>query len=162
HGDCTKRNGLQCAAMAGCKRIGILTSGGDAPGMNAAIRAATLVGRAVGVEMFGIERGYKGMLEGAIAPMDPLEVAGILRDGGTVLGSARSKKSHEQSVRDVARAHLAKHGIDGLVVIGGNGSLTGALKLADPAELGGQPLKVIGIPASIDNDLGLTGMSIGV
>jgi len=148
--------------MAGCKRIGILTSGGDAPGMNAAIRAAALMGRAAGAEMFGIEEGYKGLLKDQIAPIDPAAIAHILREGGTILGSARSKEFHEVPVRDRARATLAKHGIDGLVIIGGNGSLTGAMKLADPAELKGQPLNVIGIPASIDNDLALTSLSIGV
>src|SRR5512139_408117 len=147
---------------SGCKRIGILTSGGDAPGMNAAVRAATLVGRAAGAEIFGIERGYKGMLEGAITPLMPADVVGILREGGTCLGSARCKEFHERAVRDVARENLAKHGIDGLIVIGGNGSLTGALRLADAEEVGDRPAKIIGIPASIDNDLGLTGMSIGV
>jgi len=148
---------------SGCKRIGILTSGGDAPGMNAAVRAATLVGRAAGAEIFGIERGYKGMLEGAITPLMPNDVGGILREGGTCLGSARCKEFHDRAVRDHARENLAKHEIDGLIVIGGNGSLTGALHLADPKEVGsGRALKVVGIPASIDNDLGLTGMSIGV
>jgi len=151
----------------GCKRIGILTSGGDAPGMNAAVRAAALVGRAAGAEIFAIERGYKGMLEDAIRPLMPADVDGILREGGTILGSARCKEFHQKEVRDRARENLAKHAIDGLIVIGGNGSLTGALHLADPKETGGSaaghgPLKVIGIPASIDNDLGLTGMSIGV
>ena len=131
--------------------------------MNAAVRAATLVGRAAGAEIFGIERGYKGMLENAITPLMPNEVSGILREGGTCLGSARCKEFHERSVRDLARANLAKHEIDGVIVIGGNGSLTGALHLSNPEEIGsGRPLKVIGIPASIDNDLGLTGMSIGV
>jgi 6-phosphofructokinase 1 len=145
------------------KRIGILTSGGDAPGMNAAIRAAVLVGRAAGFDVFGIERGYKGMLEDAFVAMGPQDVGGILREGGTVLGSARCKEFHHREVRDRARAILAKREIDGLVIIGGNGSLTGAVHLADPAEIGsGRPLKVIGVPASIDNDLALTGLSIGV
>lgn len=145
------------------KRIAILTSGGDAPGMNAAIRAATMIGRAGGAEILGIERGYRGLLEDAFVELGPTDVAGILREGGTMLGSARCKEFHEKSVRDRARAVLAKHAIDGLVVVGGNGSLTGALHLADPAEItGGRPLKVIGVPASIDNDLGLTGLSIGV
>ena len=145
------------------KRIGILTSGGDAPGMNAAIRAAVLVGRAAGLDVLGIERGYKGMLEDAFVPMGPQDVGGILREGGTVLGSARCKEFHQREVRDRARAILSKREIDGLVVIGGNGSLTGAIHLADPAEIGsGRPLKVIGVPASIDNDLALTGLSIGV
>ena len=149
--------------MEGCKRIGILTSGGDAPGMNAAIRAATLVGTAAGAEMFGIERGYRGLLEDAMARLTPADVTGILREGGTVLGSARCKEFHQREVRDKARAVLAARGIDGLVVIGGNGSLTGAMHLANPEEIGsGPPLRFIGIPASIDNDLGLTSLSIGV
>ncbi|HEU4730618.1 MAG TPA: 6-phosphofructokinase [Kofleriaceae bacterium] len=148
--------------MATAKRIGILTSGGDAPGMNAAIRAATLVGRAQGAEILGIERGYRGLLDDAIAPLSPGDVAGILREGGTILGSARCKELHQREVRDRARAVLAARGIESLIVIGGNGSLTGALRLADPDELRGQPLAIVGVPASIDNDLGLTSLAIGV
>jgi 6-phosphofructokinase 1 len=148
--------------VSGCKRVAILTSGGDAPGMNAAIRAATLVGRSLGIEIFGVERGYRGLLDGTVAPLQPADVAGILREGGTILGSARCKEFHDRAVRDRARATLAQHGIDGVLVIGGNGSLTGALRLADPAETGGQPLAIAGVPASIDNDLGYTGLSIGV
>ncbi len=148
--------------MAGSKRIGILTSGGDAPGMNAAIRAVALVGRAAGADIVGIERGYKGLLEDAFVPLMPNDVSGILREGGTILGSARCKEFHHRETRDRARAVLANRGVDGLIVIGGNGSLTGALHLCDAKELGVQPLNVIGIPASIDNDLGFTGMCIGV
>jgi 6-phosphofructokinase 1 len=145
------------------KRIAILTSGGDAPGMNAAIRAATLVGRAIGAEILGIERGYRGLLDDAFVPLGPADVAGILREGGTILGSARCKEFHRREIRDQAREILARREIDGLVVIGGNGSLTGAVHLADPQELGkGRPLRVIGVPASIDNDLALTSLSIGV
>jgi len=145
------------------KRIAILTSGGDAPGMNAAIRAATLVGRASGAEILGIERGYRGLLEDAFVELGPSDVAGILREGGTILGSARCKEFHERPVRDRAREILARHAIDGMIVIGGNGSLTGAIHVADPNEIGtGRPLTVIGVPASIDNDLGLTGLCIGV
>jgi 6-phosphofructokinase 1 len=145
------------------KRIAILTSGGDAPGMNAAIRAATLVGRAGGAEVLGIERGYRGLLDDAFVELGPNDVAGILREGGTILGSARCKEFHDRAVRDRAREILARHAIDGLIVIGGNGSLTGAKYLVDPDEIGkGRPLKVIGVPASIDNDLGLTGLCIGV
>jgi 6-phosphofructokinase 1 len=145
------------------KRIAILTSGGDAPGMNAAVRAATLIGRALGVDVLGVERGYKGMLEDAFVELGPQDVMGILREGGTILGSARCKEFHQREVRDRARAVLTKREIDGLVIIGGNGSLTGAMHLADPLEIAsGRPLKVIGVPASIDNDLGLTGLSIGV
>lgn len=145
------------------KRIAILTSGGDAPGMNAAVRAATLIGRGAGAEVLGIERGYRGLLEDAFVELGPADVAGILREGGTILGSARCKEFHERPVRDRAREILARHAIDGLIVIGGNGSLTGAVHVADPNEIGtGRPLKVIGVPASIDNDLGMTGLCIGV
>jgi 6-phosphofructokinase 1 len=148
--------------MVRARRIGVLTSGGDAPGMNAAIRAATLIGRAQGAEVFGIECGYRGLLEDAIVPLVPGDVARILREGGTILGSARCKEFHHREVRDRARRVLANRGIDGLIVIGGNGSLTGAMHLADPDELGGQALAIAGVPASIDNDLALTGLSIGV
>jgi 6-phosphofructokinase 1 len=145
------------------KRIAVLTSGGDAPGMNAAIRAATLIGRAAGADIVGIERGYRGLLEDTFVPLGPSDVAGILREGGTILGSARCKEFQLREVRDRAREILAKREIDGLIVVGGNGSLTGALRLADPAEIGGgRPLQIAGVPASIDNDLGLTSMSIGV
>ena len=139
-----------------------MTSGGDAPGMNAAIRAATLVARSQGVDVVGIERGYRGLLEDAIVPLLPNDVSGILREGGTILGSARCKEFHDREVRDRARVVLDKRGITGLVVIGGNGSLTGALRLADPEELRGQALGIAGVPASIDNDLAFTGLAIGV
>jgi 6-phosphofructokinase 1 len=116
----------------------------------------------LGMEVFGIERGYRGLLEDAMTPLKPNDVSQILREGGTILGSARCKEFHQREIRDKARAILARRGIDGLMVIGGNGSLTGALHLANPDELAGQPLKVIGLPASIDNDLGFTKLSIGV
>ena len=144
------------------KRIAILTSGGDAPGMNAAVFGATMIGRSLGLDVLGCERGYRGMLDDAFVPLAVGDVTSIARDGGTFLGSARCKEFHQREVRDQARAVLARRGIDGLIVIGGNGSLTGALHLADPTELAGQPLAVIGVPASIDNDLALTGLSIGV
>lgn len=147
-------------AMA--SKIGILTSGGDAPGMNAAIRAAALFGLARGVEVVGVQHGYRGLLAGELVPLGPGDVAGIVRDGGTILGSARCLEFHERAGRDAARRVLAEHGVDGLIVIGGNGSLTGALHLTDPEELGEQPLAVVGVPASIDNDVALTGYSIGV
>jgi 6-phosphofructokinase 1 len=139
------------------RRIAVLTSGGDAPGMNAAIRATTLIARAAGCEVYGIERGYRGLIDGAFVPLGPSDVQGILRDGGTILGSARCKEFHEKAVRDRARIQLAEREIEGLVVIGGNGSLTGAQLLGDE----GGP-RVVGIPASIDNDIGLTGLAIGV
>src|SRR5580704_12934060 len=128
--------------MVFMKRIAILTSGG---------------------EILGIERGYRGLLDDAFVELGPADVSGILREGGTILGSARCKEFHERAVRDRAREILARHAIDGLVVIGGNGSLTGMQHLADPNEVAsGRPLKAIGVPASIDNDLGLTGLCIGV
>ena len=144
------------------KCIAILTSGGDAPGMNAAIRAATLIGHAAGVEVLGVERGYRGLLEGALSPLLPGEVSGILREGGTILGSARCKEFHQKEARDRARTILRERQVEGLLVIGGNGSLSGALHLTSAEELGEQKLAVMGIPASIDNDLAFTGMSIGV
>lgn len=144
------------------RRIAVLTSGGDAPGMNAAIRAVTLIGRAAGAEVYGVERGYKGLVDGAFVPLGPTDVQGILREGGTILGSARCKEFHERAVRDRARAQLAERGIEGLIVIGGNGSLTGGQALADADEAGGAPPRVVGVPASIDNDIGLTGLAIGV
>src|SRR5688572_13149015 len=109
------------------RRIAVLTSGGDAPGMNAAIRATTLIGRAAGLEVYGVERGYRGLVDGAFVPLGPADVQGILREGGTILGSARCKEFHERAIRDRARAQLHERGIEGVVVIGGNGSLTGAL-----------------------------------
>ena len=143
-------------------RIGILTSGGDAPGMNAAIRAATIVGLALGHEPFGIRHGYRGLVNGELQPLDALAVADVLRSGGTILQSARCPEFHEASVRATAREVLRDAGIDGLIVIGGNGSLTGALHLSDPEEAGDWPVRVVGIPASIDNDIALTSLSIGV
>jgi 6-phosphofructokinase 1 len=150
-------------AMTDPVRIAVLTSGGDAPGMNAAIRAVTLIARAAGAEVYGVERGYKGLIDGAFVPLAATDVQGILREGGTILGTARSKEFHERAVRDRARSQLAERGVSGLVVIGGNGSLTGALALGDPEEsAGGKAPHVVGIPASIDNDIGLTGLCIGV
>lgn len=144
------------------RRIAVLTSGGDAPGMNAAIRAVTLIGISQGVEVYGVERGYRGLLEGALSPLGAADVAGIIREGGTILGSARSKEFHAREARERARKVLAARGVEGLVVIGGNGSLTGALAISDPEEAGDQAVRVVGIPASIDNDIGLTGLAIGV
>jgi 6-phosphofructokinase 1 len=147
--------------MAPVQRLALLTSGGDAPGMNAAIRAVTLVARSAGVDVLGVERGYRGLLDGAFVPLAAHEVQHILREGGTMLGSARCKDFHQRAVRDRAREQLRQRGVDGVVVIGGNGSLAGAMALADPAETDTPPA-VVGVPASIDNDIGLTGLAIGV
>jgi 6-phosphofructokinase 1 len=153
------------------KRIGILTSGGDAPGMNAGVRAATLVAAQRGVEVLGFERGWEGVLDGryraltrrsaaspsGLAPTHEVDTCGSL--GGSILGSARSRRFYEVSGRASAAARLAsiEGGVQGLVVIGGNGSLTGAHALA--SEHG---VPYLGIPASIDNDIGCTSTCIGV
>jgi 6-phosphofructokinase 1 len=144
------------------KRIAILTSGGDSPGMNAAIRAATLLGLSRGLEVFGIHQGYRGLIDGDIRPLDAATVSGIIREGGTILGSARCLDFTHKPGRDVARKQLEERGIDGLIVIGGNGSLTGMRALIDPAEHPEQRIRAIGLPASIDNDLGYTRLAIGV
>lgn len=143
-------------------RLAILTSGGDAPGMNAAIRAGTLIALAKGHEVFGVERGYRGLIDGRFHRLAAEAVTGILREGGTILGTSRCPELHDRSARDRARAQLASAGIDSLLVIGGNGSLTGALALTDPAECAEPAFRAVGVPASIDNDVGLTGFAIGV
>ena len=137
------------------RRIGILTSGGDAPGMNAAIRSAVRVGCDLGMEVYGIERGYEGLLEGAIFQMDRNSVADILHKGGTMLGTARSERFKTDEGLDRAAEVLETFGIDALIVIGGDGSMTGAL------ELSRRGITVIGIPGTIDNDLGYTDKTIG-
>jgi 6-phosphofructokinase 1 len=145
--------------MSSVKTIAVLTSGGDAPGMNAALRATTMVASALGIKVLGISRGYRGLLEEQISELTPAIVESLFREGGTMLHSTRCLEFHEVAVRERARGILKKHGIEGLVVIGGN---AGALALTDPAEAGDRAPLVIGLPASIDNDIGLTGMSIGV
>jgi 6-phosphofructokinase 1 len=143
-------------------KIGILTSGGDAPGMNAAVRAAALVALARGVEVVGIRRGYRGLLDEELVDLQPADVLGALREGGTVLGSARCLPFHQRATRDRAREILHRNGVGGLVIVGGNGSLTGALHLSDPDEAGELAPAVVGVPASIDNDLAMTSLAIGV
>jgi len=147
---------------SGSGRMAILTSGGDAPGMNAAIRAAALLAMSQGWKVFGVSDGYRGLLEGRLTELGPGDVSGIIREGGTILGSARCREFAERATRDVARRRLGEATIDALLVIGGNGSIAGAAALSDPAEAeSGGPL-VIALPASIDNDIGLTGLAIGV
>jgi len=138
------------------RRIAVLTSGGDAPGMNAAIRAVVRTGLAKGWETFGIRNGYTGLVEGLIEPLGPRDVGGILGRGGTFLGSARLPGFKEEAVRARGIEHLAARGIDGLVVIGGNGSQAGALALS---RMG---LPVVGVASTIDNDLAGTEITIGV
>jgi 6-phosphofructokinase 1 len=137
-------------------RIGLLTSGGDAPGMNAAIRAAVRCGTALGCSFVGILRGYEGLISGETIPLDNRAVGGIVERGGTLLRTARSEEFMTDSGRRKALASIASHHIDGMIVIGGNGSLRGAQWLSE------QGVPTMGIPASIDNDIPGTTMSIGV
>lgn len=138
------------------KRIGVLTSGGDAPGMNAAIRAAVRCGTDAGLSMFGVRRGYSGLIDGDIVPLNNRTVGGIIERGGTMLRSARSEEFRTQDGQDKALAAIEKHRLDGLIVIGGNGSLRGASSLCE------QGVPTIGVPASIDNDISGSTMAIGV
>lgn len=133
-----------------------MTSGGDAPGMNAAIRAVTRAGINNGMEVFGIMRGYQGMIEGDIVPMNSVTVSGIIQKGGTFLLTARSKEFREAEGRKAAWKHLKRHDIDAVVVIGGDGSLTGANQMANEYDI-----SFIGIPGTIDNDLYGTDYTIG-
>ncbi len=142
-------------------RIGILTSGGDAPGMNAALRSAARVGRALGFELVGIEDGYVGLLAGRVRTLDMRLLDESARRGGTVLGSARSKVFPTAEGQAEARRRIVELRIAALLVIGGNGSLTGARALAGAPTSEGDVLLVGGLPASIDNDLGGTSMAIG-
>jgi 6-phosphofructokinase 1 len=137
-------------------RIALLTSGGDAPGMNAAVRAVARTAFFRGWEVMGGWAGYKGLLEGRIYPMDRRRLGGIIHRGGTVLGTERSPEFMTPEGQRRAAGKLAEAEVEGLVVIGGNGSLTGGLRLE---ELG---VKVVGIPATIDNDVWGTDTAIGV
>lgn len=138
------------------KRIAVLTSGGDAPGMNAAIRAVVRCGVDLGWEVFGVRRGYAGLIAGDFEPLPVRSVAGIIQRGGTMLGSARSREFTTDEGRRQALRGLREHGIEALVVIGGNGSQTGAAALND---LG---FPVVGVASTIDNDLAGSDMTIGV
>ncbi|MFB6372745.1 MAG: 6-phosphofructokinase, partial [Bradymonadaceae bacterium] len=144
------------------QRFAILTSGGDAPGMNSAVRAATTLWRSRGHEVLGVQSGFTGLIEDEMRSLDVPQVDGVLREGGTILGSARCPEFRHREGRDRARETLRDRDIDGLLVIGGNGSLAGIRSLLDPAEVDGSMPNVVGVPASIDNDIGFTGMSIGV
>jgi len=137
-------------------KIGVLTSGGDAPGMNAAIRAVVRTGLYHGLEVFGIMRGYNGMLEDEIVPMNSRSVANIIQRGGTILKTARSKDFFETEGRKKAYQNLKKYGIDGLVIIGGDGSFRGAQRFANEFDI-----PCIGIPGTIDKDMAGTDYTIG-
>jgi len=138
------------------KKIGILTSGGDSPGMNTALRACVRTALFFGWEIIGIHRGYSGLIKEEFQVLNSKSVSGILQFGGTILQTARSKEFYHEEGRRKAANVIKKNKIDGLIIIGGNGSLTGALKLH---EMG---VTTVGIPGSIDNDLYGTDMAIGV
>ncbi|ATV52455.1 6-phosphofructokinase [Prevotella intermedia] len=142
--------------MAKVKTIGILTSGGDAPGMNAAVRAVTRAGIYNGFSIKGIYRGYEGLLTGDIKTFTTENVSGIIDKGGTILKTARSKAFMTKEGKEKAYENIVKEGIDALVVIGGNGSLTGAMNFAQEYDL-----CCIGLPGTIDNDLYGTDSTIG-
>ena len=137
------------------KKIGVLTSGGDAPGMNCAIRAVVRAGLKYGLGVYGVNDGYKGLVEGDIVELDRHSVSDIVSRGGTVLKTARLREFKEESVRQIAVNNLRKLGIDALVVIGGDGSYMGAKKLT---EMG---INCVGLPGTIDNDIASTDYTIG-
>ncbi|MHA4845754.1 6-phosphofructokinase [Flavitalea antarctica] len=137
-------------------KIGVLTSGGDAPGMNAAIRAVVRTGIYYGMEVFGIMRGYSGMIDNDIVPMHSRSVANIIQRGGTVLKTARCKEFFQPEGRQKAYDNLKKLGIDGLVVIGGDGSFKGADIFSREFDI-----PCIGLPGTIDKDIAGTDFTIG-
>ena len=137
------------------KKIAVLTSGGDAPGMNAAIRAVVRTAIHHGIEVMGVQRGYAGLINGELFPMNRSSVSDIIQRGGTILRTARCVEFKQEEVRKEAAKILAEQGVDALVVIGGDGSFTGAKLLS---KLG---VKTIGLPGTIDNDLSYTDYTIG-
>ncbi|PAP74909.1 6-phosphofructokinase [Rubrivirga sp. SAORIC476] len=138
------------------KRIGVFTSGGDSPGMNACIRASVRCALAEGLEVYGIKRGYAGMIDGDFVEMDKQSVSNILQMGGTILKSARSDRFRTPEGRAEAAAKLREVGIDALIAIGGDGTLQGATHLAHE-----HGIAVVGCPGTIDNDLFGTDETIG-
>lgn len=137
------------------KKIGVLTSGGDAPGMNAAVRAVVRTALSKGMEVYGIRRGYNGLINGDIFKMDERSVSDIIHQGGTILYTARCPEFRTQEGVAKAKAKCDEVGIEGLVVIGGDGSFRGA------ADLSAMGMLCIGIPGTIDNDISCTDYTIG-
>jgi 6-phosphofructokinase 1 len=142
--------------MSEIKKIGVLTSGGDAPGMNAALRAVVRTGIYEGMEVYGIYRGYQGMIQGEIKRMEKSSVSNIIQRGGTILKSARSKEFMTREGRKKAHENLLKHEINALVVIGGDGTFTGAKVFDSEFDF-----LIVGLPGTIDNDLFGTDYTIG-
>ncbi|MCX7919603.1 MAG: 6-phosphofructokinase [bacterium] len=137
------------------KRIGVLTSGGDAPGMNAAIRAIVRTGIYHGFEIIGIMRGFEGLIQGEFMPMNLSSVSGILNRGGTILKSARSQAFRTKDGQQLAVNQIKRHNLDAIITIGGDGTSHGAHELA------GWGVQVINVPSTIDNDLAGTDYTIG-
>lgn len=138
------------------RRIAVLTSGGDAPGMNAAVRAVTRAAVGRGIETLGVLRGFEGLAAGSFVPLGVRDVGGHMRQAGTFLGSARFPQMERHEVQKQAAAALARQGVDALIVIGGNGSQCGAAALS---RIG---VRVVGIASTIDNDLIGSDLTIGV
>jgi len=138
------------------KKIAILTSGGDAPGMNAAVRALARTALYHGVEVYGVRRGYQGLIEGDIFQMKTTDVANIMQRGGTILKTARSKEFRTPEGRKKAFAQLQQHGIDALALIGGDGTFSGAVTFFNEFTI-----PAIGLPGTIDKDLAGTDLTIG-
>ncbi len=144
------------AAKASTRRIAVLTSGGDAPGMNAAIRAVVRTAEASGIEVLGVQRGYEGLIYGNFSPLPSRAVANIIQRGGTILETSRSPHFNSEAGRARALENLRYRGAQALVVIGGDGTMAGAAAFARESDVG-----VMFIPASIDNDIAGTDFSIG-
>jgi 6-phosphofructokinase 1 len=137
------------------KRVAVLTSGGDAPGMNAAIRAAVRSGVALGIEMYGVRHGYTGLIAGDFLPLGARDVGGIIELGGTMLGTSRCPAFLTETGQEMAVRQLMQRDVAGLVVIGGNGSQTGAYALSQHG------LPVVGVASTIDNDLAGSDITLG-
>lgn len=137
------------------KKIGVLTSGGDSPGMNAAIRGVVRAGLSEGLEIYGIHDGYLGLFQNRMIKLDRYSVSDMINRGGTFLGSARFPEFYTESIRNTAIKHMNQRGLDALVVIGGDGSYMGAKRLT---EMG---FPCIGLPGTIDNDVAGTDYTIG-
>jgi len=138
------------------KNIGIVTTGGDAPGMNAAIRAVTRIAHAKGIHVIGFERGWEGLVTNTYQKLTPRSVGGIIHLGGTILRTVRCPEFKKEENLQKAAQTLSKNKIDGLVVIGGDGSFRGALELSRKSKT-----QMVGVPASIDNDVNGTDETIG-
>ena len=143
------------------KRIGVLTSGGDAPGMNAAVRAVVRTAVSRGIDCVGIRRGWNGLINSDFINMDASSVSHIIDKGGTMLYTARSEEFMQESGRAKALATCKLLGLDGIVAIGGDGTFRGALALSRQAAEAGHSLQVVGVPATIDNDISCSHYTIG-